>query len=74
MDRGAIGSYMTEKVLRTYMLDWNEEFISRLKDARIDTDLYGRFVEDKTIVTPGGVLGSRMKKTLKFILPNSHLQ
>ena len=49
-DRGAIASDMTGEVSRMYMLDWDEVFMNKLKDVRIDTDLYGRYADNKTIV------------------------
>ena len=48
-DRQGIGSDMTGEVSRTYMLHWDEEFLNKLKDARKETDLYGRYVDDKSI-------------------------
>ena len=50
-DRGCIGSDMTGEVTRVEMLEWDEEFEKRCKLAECPNDMYGRYVDDSTIVT-----------------------
>ena len=33
------------------MLEWDEQFMKKCRNAKIPNDMYGRYVDDSTIVT-----------------------
>ena len=49
-DGGSIGSDLTGKVARVYMLLWDDRLLSKCKSLGISLDLYSRCVDDQIIV------------------------
>ena len=62
-DGGCIGSDQTGEMSRVYMIDWDEIFRDKCKSAGIKLDMYGRYVDDETIVTREVNRGWRYNKS-----------
>ena len=49
-DGGPIGLALTGEIADCYMINWDKEFLEKLKSLGIDPALYERFKDDITVI------------------------